>query len=309
MRCPFLREAQVKSCQASAYRKMIIRSAVPAGNERCLSPEYVHCPAAKQFHEELPSRSRCPFLQESLVQYCSAAPVTKYIPYTESILSKCGGERHHYCELFLGMARPAGKSACPRSEEVDGIPVPERLYFSRNHFWLDLNDDGSFLIGIDGLLARVLGPITNVTFLPFRGSARPSVVFTVNGMDLQVVFPNPAAVSGVNAYLRANPERITADPYGLGWLFEGSDAGAAERANAPLFQGLSRGAEARRWMHDDLQRISVFIHERTSRPDDGGTRILNDGGLIGPDVIRHLSHEEVLHLFNEFFSPYASPRR
>ncbi|MFZ4621995.1 MAG: hypothetical protein ACOYNS_15645, partial [Bacteroidota bacterium] len=106
MRCQFLREAQVKFCRASAYRKMIVRLAEQTENERCSSKEYVTCPAAKQHLEVNPSSSHCPFLHESLVQYCTAAAVTKYIPYTESVLSQCGTDSHKYCELHLALAQP-----------------------------------------------------------------------------------------------------------------------------------------------------------------------------------------------------------
>ena len=128
MRCPFLREAQVKFCRASAYRKMIVRLAEQPEHERCSSREYVNCPAAKQHMEDRPSIDHCPFLHESLVQYCTAAAVTKYIPYTESVLSQCGTESHKYCELYLGLAQP---QECTVGSMSDGCPRKE------NHQMID----------------------------------------------------------------------------------------------------------------------------------------------------------------------------
>ena len=104
IRCPFLREAQVKYCQGSAIKKMIVRTENNPDDERCSSGEYVHCPSLKQHHEEYSPGTRCPFLQESLVQYCSASSVVKFIPYSESSIIRCGNDAHRYCDLFLSLA-------------------------------------------------------------------------------------------------------------------------------------------------------------------------------------------------------------
>ena len=106
MRCPFLREAQVKFCCASEFKKMIVRSQGDESNEICSSSAYAACPSVKQRHEELPSQAHCPFLQESLVQYCSGASVVKYVPYSDPSLSRCGTSSHRYCELFLMISHP-----------------------------------------------------------------------------------------------------------------------------------------------------------------------------------------------------------
>ncbi|MGA9117899.1 MAG: hypothetical protein WB699_00910 [Bacteroidota bacterium] len=308
MRCPFLREAQVKSCQASTFRKQIVRTAIQTDDERCVSPDYVHCPIARQLHEELPSQSRCPFLQESLVQYCSAAPVAKFIPYSDSLLSRCGNGRHEYCDLYLTVARPSVRDHNHPRETTD-IFLPEHLRFTRNHLWIDVHDDGAFQIGIDALLAYVLGEIESVTYLPQKGISHPTAVLSAHGQDYHVVFPIPLVVSGFNSNLRVDPRRIIDDPYGRGWIFEGMDARLSEQKMAAALADLLTGSVVASWAQTDLQRVSAFVHDRTGRPDEHGVRVLNDGGLIGPDVLRFLAREEALELFNTFFSPYESLRK
>jgi hypothetical protein len=59
---------------------MIVKLPEQPDNERCSSPDYLNCPVSKQHHEERPLPDRCPFLHQSLVQYCAADSVTKYIP-------------------------------------------------------------------------------------------------------------------------------------------------------------------------------------------------------------------------------------
>ena len=249
------------------------------------------------------------------MQYCSTAPVTKYIPYTESLVSRCLSGRFRYCELYLDMAHPERPGRPSAAEDVEGIAVPSRLYYSRNHLWLDVCEDGSCQIGVDGLLAHVLASVDKVTFLTTKGVVRPSAVLTVRGLEIQVVFPAMVQLSGVNPSLRTAPERVIRDPYGLGWMFEALDARQAgpegvpvkrDGTAAPLTDRLLHGKEAQEWMRTELQRMSAFIHEVLARPDAEGQRILNDGGLIGPDALQGLSREEVISLCNEFFSLYAS---
>jgi len=196
MRCPFLREAQVKFCCASEFRKMIVRSQGDENNERCSSPEYVTCPAAKQHYEELPSQSHCPFLQGSLVQYCSASSVYKYVPYSDPGLTCCGSSAHKYCDLFLSLSKSGpGLSPMPEVPEsneeeiestvwlVDGIQTTAWHYYSANHMWVDLDEDDTCHIGIDPFLARVLGSVERVTFATSSGEHSPAVVLTANGID------------------------------------------------------------------------------------------------------------------------------
>lgn len=298
---------------------MIVRTPAHADQERCSSPDYVNCPAAKQHHEELPSQSHCPFLQESLAQYCSASPVTKFVPYSESLLSRCGNDSHRYCELFLAIARPESVPSDPALQSsstkeelsrvkeniVEGIPMPEAVGFTTNHMWLDVDEDGCFHVGVDALMAKVLGHVENISFVGPIGVTNPAAALTVNGIDLQVVFPNRMNVTRTNSYLRANPDKLTSDPYKAGWLFEGRDqkesrAGSQESPT----EGLMRGDVARRWMEQEVHRLSTFLHDQYSRQEG----MMMDGGSFVTGAACQLNREGLLHLFNEFFSPYTHRR-
>ena len=106
MRCPFLHEAQVKFCQVAPSHKLIQHMPDPAVHEKCTSDDYVTCLAAKEHHADFLYQNRCPLLQESFMQYCAAAPVIRYLPYSEPLLSRCGNDTYHNCELYLSMADP-----------------------------------------------------------------------------------------------------------------------------------------------------------------------------------------------------------
>src|SRR5438270_2935617 len=109
MACPFLQEVQVKYCRTATVRKLIPLAQGAAAEERCVSADHVHC---KAFHMEPNGASAaaadgpCPYLSESLMQYCGAAAVTRFVPFSEASLSRCGAQSFRYCELYSAMAHP-----------------------------------------------------------------------------------------------------------------------------------------------------------------------------------------------------------
>jgi len=321
MRCPFLREAQVKSCTTSAPRKLIVRT--PDDEligERCSSRDYVRCPAVKEFHEEVAHRTHCPFLHETLVQYCSASPVTRFVPYSESTLTRCGTENHRYCELYLSFRHPGQASTPieaqekqpgqPREEgqrSIEGIAIPEWMWYSENHLWLDVSEDGRAHVGIDGLLARAIGRVDAISYPTPKGRTRPAVTLTVAGVDLHLEFPLDIVVEGTNGHLRTHCEKLTSHPYTLGWLFEGTTPRTAGESPT-IFPGLKTGNDALRWMEHEITRLSDFTHACTMRSESGATmQFMADGGAMCTGFLRQLPREEILATFIEFFSPRSTP--
>jgi glycine cleavage system H lipoate-binding protein len=312
MRCPFLREAQVKYCQGSAIKKMIASMPHETLNERCSSKDYVNCPSLKQHREEHPQQTRCPFLQESLVQYCSASSVTKYVPYSESSIIRCGNDGHRYCDLFLSLAAPNNVGASNEiAQETNGdsIHLPAHLTYSMNHMWLDQANDGMCHIGVDAFLTQIFQRIDAVNFLPSDSSAHPTFVLTMHGVDVQLVFPVPVNVTKVNSYVRADLQKLVSHPYSTGWLYEGTLLDSNSSQSPALAPTMVRGEEAVQWMKREVRHLSEFIHDQIIPNQNIGQLVMMDGGAVHPDFLSHLTRKELLHLFNEFFSPYANWRK
>jgi glycine cleavage system H lipoate-binding protein len=281
MTCPFLREARVKFCRTAAVRKMIPLTLAAKTGEKCGGAEHASCAVFReQPAEDADCSGACPYLRESLMQYCGAAPVAKFVPYSESLISRCGNDGYRYCELYLGMAHPA------MGEPVDGVALPDWLHYSANHMWLDVTEDGVCHAGIDAFLSRALGKVDRISYVWQKGVRRPSAVLTVNGMDLEVVFPNAFLLTGCNLYLRADPARLAAEPYTGGWMFEGT----------PLpntTEGLLEGPTARDWMEREQHRMNEFLQQQCG--------FSADGGQIAGGLLRGLDREHALALYHEFF--------
>jgi glycine cleavage system H lipoate-binding protein len=287
MTCPFLRETQVKYCQTASVRKLIPIAVSARTNEKCSSAEHANCSVYRSLPVGETSSGPCPYLRESLMQYCAAAPVAKMVPYSESLLSRCGNDSFRYCELYHSLAHPV-----LRAHEVDGIAMPDGLRYSANHMWLDITEDGMCHAGIDAFLSRALGKVERIAYVWQRGEHRPAAVLTANGADYEVVFPNSLLITGCNLYLRADPGRLTAEPYTAGWLFEGTPQDGTTR-------GLLQGEEARHWMEAEQRRINQFLQEGPYAAD---------GGLFAPGLASVLLSCRMRALFHEFFSPYAGKR-
>jgi glycine cleavage system H lipoate-binding protein len=281
MTCPFLREAQVKFCRTASVRKLIPLTLAAKSEEKCGSAEHATCSVFRgQPAEGDDASGPCPYLRESLMQYCGAAPVAKFVPYSESLISRCGNDSFRYCELYLGMAHPA------MGEPVDGVALPNWLRYSANHMWLDVTEDGVCHAGIDGFLSRALGKVDRISYVWQKGVRRPSAVLTVNGMDLEVVFPNAFLLTACNLYLRADPSRLASEPYTGGWMFEGTPL-------PETTQGLVDGPSARDWMEREQHRVNDFLQQQCG--------ITADGGQIAGGLLRGLEREQALALYHEFF--------
>jgi hypothetical protein len=99
-RCPYLRETTVKYCRVSAYKKLIVQTPGQAEFEKCSSEDYATCEVARQHGATGAMESRCPFLQDAQAQYCAAAAVTIFVPYSEERLSRCGSPDFGTCEIY-----------------------------------------------------------------------------------------------------------------------------------------------------------------------------------------------------------------
>ncbi|HVN05165.1 MAG TPA: hypothetical protein VMT86_12145 [Bryobacteraceae bacterium] len=294
MNCPFLKEARVRYCEKAAFRKMI-RIAGDVAQETCSSPRYRGCGVYRLYADDSED-TRCPYLRESLTQYCAAASVSRFIPYSDPLLSRCGSDSYRYCDVYLGAANSSAPVAAERSERaVGGMLVPNWLHYSANHMWLDATMGGACHLGVDAFCTRALGTVERITFLKDGGIDRPHAVLTLRGMDLEVVFPNPVLLTASNRYLRANPGKLTADPYGAGWLFQGVQL----PGQAPATSSLIRGDAIVPWIESEIAHMSAFLAGCRMAQQEAVS--MADGGVFSPGVIQQLSREDALRLFHEFF--------
>ena len=291
MKCPYLRESWVKFCQAAPFKKVIEQTSDNAV-DLCTSAAFSACAA---FRERGGSASPppCPFLQESRAHVCSHDPSVRLVPCSDQVLSRCVTTNHRYCATYLAAARGPHESLDRSGDLLAGMP--SNFLFTRNHMWLDVSNEHDCHIGLDALLTRVLGRVDKLTFMMSQGEQRPSLVLTTHGVTLHMVFPNPMRITCSNAQVRVNPDRILTDPYGSGWLFEGTEPGGTD-----IRSGLLSGENARIWMWQEAQRVTEII-QRASAEGRNATMLAADGGVPVEGAIRHLRPDNIPLFFHELF--------
>jgi len=184
----------------------------------------------------------------------------------------------------------------------------ESVCYSHNHMWIDVHDDKSCHIGIDAFLATFLRDIDRLSFITSRPPCLPTAVMTVRGADLYLTFPERMHVTGVNAYLRVRPSNLTRHPYTLGWLFEGVRPDSSRGpTSASVEKGLISGHSARQWLRQESRRLTDFVRTELTSPNNTGVATMTDGGTWSEDLITHLTREETLRVWSEFFSISAGP--
>jgi glycine cleavage system H lipoate-binding protein len=274
MACPFLREGRARYCHAAPVRKLILDGpGATDGGGRCASPRYVDCELAVKSGSQA---DRCPHLEDIRVQYCSVSPIPKLVPFSDSELSNCTSNTYRYCDSYLHLAQPHATT-----------PAATLLY-SQNHFWLDAEDSGLCHIGVDRFLADIAGIVDGITFVSARGTHCPALALTIHGVEWPMSFPNPVMIQKVNGRLRSDPTRLTADPFGAGWLFEGWEVPGRTRA------GLIGGPQAAAWQSHEQDRLAHEIHETHAPGCDGGAPVRG--------VAQFLSKQDLVCLFQHFFS-------
>ena len=99
--------------------------------------------------------------------------------------------------------------------------IPDDLYYSKEHEWLRLEEDGSATIGITDHAQQELGDIVYVE-LPDPDAALEAdeVMGSVESVKAvsEIFCPVAGTVTAVNGSLEDAPEVVNSDPYGDGWL-------------------------------------------------------------------------------------------
>ena len=134
--------------------------------------------------------------------------------------------------------------------EIEGYEVPEDLYYTDDHFWARVEDDGKVRIGIDAFGGTAVGTIEFID-LPMEddefeaGDAFGSMESAkwVGGLTM----PVSGTVIEVNEDIEDDPGLMAEDPYGDGWLILVEPSNLEED-----LKKLNHGDKLRSWFEEDI---------------------------------------------------------
>ncbi len=101
------------------------------------------------------------------------------------------------------------------------MTFPDDLYYTEDHEWLRLNDDGTATIGITDFAQSELGDIVFVEVEPDGTEFDAGDVFgTVEAVKTvsELYMPVAGTLTAFNEELEMAPESVNQEPYGNGWM-------------------------------------------------------------------------------------------
>lgn len=102
-----------------------------------------------------------------------------------------------------------------------GLFVPETLYYSPHHLWVEPQEDGTARVGLTEYAQSQLGDIVYLE-LPTVGDHydRGEMCGTIESVKTtaDLIMPIGGEVVAINEEVVKKPELTNTDPYGDGWL-------------------------------------------------------------------------------------------
>ena len=194
-------------------------------------------------------------------------------------------------EYVLQTAPVAEVGAYRTAPVVAGFAIPENMRFHQGHAWALGESPNLVRAGIDDFAAKLIGAAEEVT-LPQRGQwirqGQKVWSFRVNGELVEMVSPIEGTVSDINDDVVRHPEKLTADPYGNGWLMtvQAPDA----KTN---YRNLLSGTMARNLIADSARKLAAYTGSNLALAQDGGT--------AHGDIKSHLPAGKYIEITKEFF--------
>jgi len=121
---------------------------------------------------------------------------------------------------------------------------PSHLKYTKDHEWIQLNEDGTATIGITDFAQSELGDIVYVEVNTVGQTLEAEAVFgTVEAVKTvsDLFLPLSGKILEVNSTLNDTPEQVNQDPYGNGWMVKiqaNNPADVAQLMDAAAYEAL-----------------------------------------------------------------------
>ena len=177
--------------------------------------------------------------------------------------------------------------------------IPDGVQISNAHTWFRPDPAGGLEIGADALIAYAVGAVRKIV-LPKPGDhvskGQPLFRLVHNGAIMTVPSSVTGRVMAVNTRLAEEPQLLSADPYGNGWICYVKPTLDEKPA---LFTRL--GADARAWLDNEFGRFRDFVLTQAS-PELAVGATSQDGGLPAAGCLGELSPETWSSFEDQFLS-------
>ncbi len=179
----------------------------------------------------------------------------------------------------------------------ESIYVPQGLYYSHGHTWLNFIEDGRVKLGIDDFLNKILKP-RKIVLLKSEGDKvnRGEPIFEVitNHSKVRIYSPIDGVITSLNKNIINNPGLIKENPYRDSWFIEIEPGDV--KYTLPTFK---IGKEVVSWMKEEVNRFKDMLTHLNPKPSLVGAT-LYDGGNIVEGVVKFLDEASISRFEEEF---------
>jgi glycine cleavage system H protein len=134
--------------------------------------------------------------------------------------------------------------------EIEGYKLPDELYYTKDHTWAKIEENGSVTVGLDAFGAKSAGNIEFID-LPMEddefeaGEAFGSLESAkwVGGL----LMPVTGTITGVNEAIEDDLDILKEDPYVEGWLIKIKPTNLKDE-----LKGLIHGLDVDPWIKKEI---------------------------------------------------------
>ena len=258
----------------------------------------------ESYYQLIPKKElKCVWMTAGLLSYklckydlqCERCPLDwelRNLSSTPSFDSAAPQEVKHISSEETGPTPPLKKEGRGEEflrEDLSLLNIKESLFYHPGHTWIKVEKADEVRIGLDYFLGKMIGKV-KVIVLPLSGrrclqGENLCSIIQEEGI-LHIVFPVSGLILSVNQKLKDQPELISRDPLGDGFLLTLKPKDL-QRDQKHLFFG----EEAFSWYRKEWERFKEDViselHHGEGRlgmtMQDGGIKLKDIKKLIGPE--------------------------
>lgn len=202
-----------------------------------------------------------------------------------------------FLAALIGFWRWATRPAYVESPVYHGLGIsgwfhfPSDIFYHRGHTWAKV-ENGTVKVGIDDFAQKLIGrpetmEVPKVGERVDQGDV--ALRFKVDSKIVKMLSPVEGEVVEINESVLKDPEILTKDPYGEGWLFK-----VKSEDSKKSLRNLLDGILARVWIEDSVERLRDRMGSKLGY-------VLQDGGVPVSGMARVIDEANWDRLLNEFF--------
>jgi len=182
-------------------------------------------------------------------------------------------------------------------EDLFRLDIKGSFFYHPGHTWVKVEKADEVRVGLDCFIRRMIGKV-NVIVLPLsgtrcrRGENLCSIIQEEGILD--IVFPLSGSILSVNQKLKDQPDLISKDPMGDGFLLILKPKNL-QRDQQYLFSGEA----ALSWYRKDLERFKTAIISELNGQERIGIT-MQDGGISLGDVKKIVAPERYIQVVSAF---------